>query len=103
MREHYAKYIPLGLFCAFATKSMFFPLTWETSLGLLVLGAIASYYHTVIQYRKIQELEKTIHDFGSKMAENDKNIENLKNHISGLKLGQNMKNTIPQSPLAPRF
>lgn len=102
MREQYAKYIPLGLFCAFAAKSMFFPMTWETSLGLLVLGAISSYYHTVIQYKKLKEVEELLASFSSKMAENDKNIENLKNHISGLKLGQNMKTTLAPS-INPRF
>lgn len=87
----YTKYIPLGLFLLFSLKSLFVGLTYESCLGILILGSIASFFEYKVNEKRIEELSLEIKELGKKIEERSEDLNDIKTHIASVKLGSQLR------------
>ena len=81
------KYIPLALFVLFSGKSLLLGISgYETVAGLLVLGAIASFYEFKSQVAEISLLKNDLSKQQDEHKKLEKELNELKTSVSSIKL-----------------
>jgi len=89
--EHGIKYIPLSLFTLFTAKLLILGASIQDAPILLILGLIASVYEIKYQTKIISELKTEMDQLRKSNLEIEKSISDIKTHVNGIKLGQNIK------------
>lgn len=82
------KFVPLVLFSAQFIKSIVLgpALADAPVLAIAALLIVAMEYK--VTNKKIQALQSEIEGFNALLAENNKHLEQVRTHVSGIKLGQ---------------
>lgn len=92
--KEYIKYIPLGLFVAFSVKS----LAYGASLQDAPVYAILALFTAYLVHRDEEKALKAIHDKLNQLEKTNevksKEIEELRSHVSTLKLGQQVRGAV---------
>lgn len=89
----FIKYAPLVIFGLFALKTLIMGCTIENALTLAILGSIAAYYEWKNESAIIQAFEFRLVSYEEKLDNSAKELENLKTHVGGLRIGQNLRTT----------
>ncbi len=84
--------IPIVLLCLFTTKLMILN-TWsfESAIVLASLAGVVCLYQFAAKNKQIESLQKQINDHSEQFIATKKEMEQLRSHVSGLKLGASMK------------
>ncbi len=85
------KYLPLGLFFAYAGKLMIVGPTFVDAASLLVLGGVAVFYEYKSNSKKIKELQAKLDAVSTRQDEKDKEISELRSFMSAAKMAQSFK------------
>jgi hypothetical protein len=92
--KEYIKYIPLGLFVSFSVKS----LVWGASLQDAPVYAILAIFTAYLIHRDEEKSLKKVNDRLDQLEKlnevKTKEIEELRSHVSTLKLGQQVRNAV---------
>jgi hypothetical protein len=96
--EKLARFLPLGLFCAFSIKLLSQQFYDPTEAAVLLVMAGLSAYSSRKKSQEFEELEKRINLLQSaaekdaqELHRNRKDIEDTKALLGGIKLGQQLK------------
>lgn len=89
--EHKVKYLPLLLFAIYSIKLLVLGASLVDAPILLIMGLISSVYEIKSQSKLLSNLRKDVGDLQKHKEETDKLISEVKTHISGIKLGQNIR------------
>ena len=84
------KYLPLSLFVLYSAKLLILGGSYVDAPLLLILGTVAAFYEFKSQDKKLAEMEQKL----ERINLLEKDHENLKTHVSGLKLGQTYNRNI---------
>lgn len=100
MNEKYLKLLPLGLFCATIGKLLIFGATWEGAATCLVAAALAGAFEYRNYEKKLKDLEAKIELITIAANNQAKAVEELRNAVGSVRLGQQAKSLQPvsQSP-----
>ncbi len=87
--------IPIGLLCLFTGKLLLLN-TWsfENALVLLALAGVTALFQSKAKNEQIKELKEALAVHTKQFEDNKREMEQLRSHVSGLKLASGMK---PQS------
>lgn len=91
--ENTVKYLPLCLFAIYATKLLALGASFVDAPILLIMGAIATIYEIKSQIKLIRELQKDVALLKINKEDTDKIINDVKTHINGIKLAQNIRSS----------
>jgi hypothetical protein len=80
------KYIPLGLFVLLVSKMLYMGCGYADAPSLLIIAALAAFY----EYKPVNAELKALKDNSAKM---EKDLEDLRSHVSSLKLARDLKAT----------
>ncbi len=89
--SNFAKYAPLGLLCAYVTKVMILGASLSDGLVVAVIAGLSAFMLHKTDQKKFLEIESQIKVLSEEMALKNKNIDEIKNHVTGLKLGQQIR------------
>lgn len=90
--EKLAKFLPLGLFCAFSLKLMILGAQLTDSIVLLVLAGYSAYHEFKSVDGRIKQFEAQLKEQHILMQEKAKEIEDVRALVGGIKLGQQLRN-----------
>lgn len=89
----FIKYAPLALFGLFATKTLILGASLDNCLALAVLGSIAAYYEWKSESAAIKGFQDKLDKLEESQSNYNKDLETIKTHISGLRIGQGQRPT----------
>lgn len=92
-KEQSIKYIPLVLLCTGVTKAFICPPTWTEVVLLAVIAASAGFYQFFMDESRFKAMHTRLDTVDAHLTALYKSDEELKNHITGIKVSQNMKTT----------
>lgn len=85
------QYIPMGLLALFTGKLMILnSWSFESAIVLVALASIAGLFHYKQKNDEVQEMKTLIGTLSKTQEDLKKEIIELRNHVSGLKIGQSM-------------
>jgi hypothetical protein len=87
----FAQYAPLGLLCAYVTKVMILGASLSDGLVVAVIAGLTAFMLHKTEQKKFEALETQIKALSDEMAIKNKDIDAIKNHVTGLKLGQQIR------------
>lgn len=89
--------LPLGLLTLFTIKLMILN-TWsyEAAIVLLGLATVTSVFHYIASNDQLKQINNKLAEHSKQFEDAKKDLENLKTHVSGIKLASQMK---PQQPM----
>ena len=88
--KEYIKYIPLGLFVAFSAKMLISGVSLETAPVFGILAAFSAYLINRDEKKNLEIINSRLQAIEGKLNSKEKEVEELRSHVSSLKLGQQM-------------
>lgn len=95
--EKVIRFLPLGLFCLFSAKLMILGASLTDSLVLLVVAGYSAYHESKAVEGKIKHLEAEVFEQRQLLESKLKEIEEVRNLVGGIKLGQQIRGQINRS------
>lgn len=89
--KEYIKYIPLSLFIAFSIKMLVNGSSLQDAPIFVVLAAMSIYLVTRDEQEKAEKLNQRLVVLEKASEQKSKEIEDLRSHVSSVKLGQQIK------------
>ena len=88
--------LPLGLLTLFTGKLIILN-TWsyQEAIVLLGLATVTSVFHYIASNDQLKVITEQLKEHSQKFEDVKKETENLKTHVSGIKLGAQMKSAQP--------
>ena len=84
--DKYLKVMPFGIILVLSGKCIVVGSTFADVAFLSVLGAIGCYFHFATKETKFKDLEAKHLQLEQKLETKAKEVDDIKNHLSGLKL-----------------
>jgi hypothetical protein len=84
--DKYLKIMPFGLVLTLSAKCIFVGTTFADVAFLGVLSALGCYMHFATKEKRVNGLEQKHVELEKKFEAKAKEIDDVKNHLSGLKL-----------------
>jgi hypothetical protein len=91
--DKYIKYLPFGLISALSGKCLVNGVSFAEVAFLAVLSVLGCYMHFATKEKKFQILEQKYSDLEKRFETKSKEIDDVKNHLSGLKLASAIRPT----------
>ena len=91
--EKYLKLVPLSLLVLFSGKLLIMGATLEGAAMCAILGCVSSYFYFKSSEEQTSELKTQLSHIQNAQEEQKKEISELKNYVSGVKMSQNIGKT----------
>jgi hypothetical protein len=92
--KEYIKYIPLGLFVAFSVKMLINGVSLQDAPAFAIVTAFAGYMINKEENKNIKSLSDRLKILENSASESKKETEELRSHVSSIKLGQQMRSAV---------
>ena len=90
--EKHIKYLPMLLFSVLSLKLMINQPSINDALVLFILGLFSAYSETKMTNKKLKHVEDELIQLKTDLKSKNKEIEEVKTLLGGLKLGQTLRN-----------
>lgn len=89
--DKFLKYVPMLLFCLYCGKMLKEGGSYTEAPILAILGLFSAYSLYRAENKQLQETQKTVDQLKNSIEEQNKKIEELRTHVSGLKLSTSVR------------
>lgn len=83
--------IPMLLFLSYVGKLLILQANIADAPIVASLALLAAYFEFSSTNKQLKEIDTQLKQINEKLLESEKNVEHLKTHVSGLKIGQQMR------------
>lgn len=81
------KHLPLGLFVSYCLKYLILSPTYSDIVLISVLGSISAIFQYLLSSKELKEINDKYNSISNKLAEQNKEMNDIKSGIVGLKMG----------------
>ena len=92
--KEYIKYIPLGLFVAFSIKSLVNGASLQDAPVYAILALFTAYLVHRDEEKSLKKIHSKLEQLEKLNEVKTKEIEELRSHVSTIKLGQQVRNAV---------
>lgn len=92
--KEYIKYIPLGLFVAFCVKSLVVGVSVSEAPSLAIVAIFSAYLVHRDEEKQLKAINDKLNLLEKQNENKTKEIEELRSHVSSIKLGQQMRTAV---------
>jgi uncharacterized membrane protein YgaE (UPF0421/DUF939 family) len=92
--KEYIKYIPLGLFVAFSLKSLVAGAVIQDAPVYAILAVFTAYLINRDEEKSLKNINDKLNQLEKLNEVKSKEIEELRSHVSTMKLGQQMRSAV---------
>lgn len=89
--KEYIKYIVLGLFVAFSVKMLMNGVSLQEAPAFAILAGLTAYLVNRDEEKNLEKLNNRLTALENQNSSKEKEIEELRSHVSTLKLGQQVR------------
>jgi len=89
--KEYIKYISLGIFVAFCVKILMNGISFEDAPVFAIVAGFTAYLVNRDEEKNLEKINKRLTQLEHHVSEKEKQVEELRSHVSSLKLGQQMR------------
>ena len=91
--DKYLKLLPLALVTLYSSKLLVKGAEFTDAPILMILAVLLAFYEVKLNNKAIKKLEDEITALKNANTENSKQMEEVRNHVGSLKLGQQVRLT----------
>lgn len=95
----YLRYIPMGLLTICLGKLLIMGFAFADAPVIISLAALTGFFEFKLENKKFVELETKLKEISEKIDHKNKEIDEVKNYVSGIKMAQSR----PSVPTQIRF
>jgi hypothetical protein len=92
--KEYIKYIPLGLFVAFSVKMLINGVSLQDAPAFAIIATFAGYIINREENKNLKYLNDRLKALEDGASESKKEAEELRSHVSSIKLGQQIRTAV---------
>ena len=92
--KEYIKYIPLGIFVAFCSKALVIGASLTEAPALAIVALFSAYLVHRDEEKQLKSIMERLSALEKQGEDKTKEVEELRSHVSTLKLGQQMRSAV---------
>jgi len=92
--KEYIKYVPIGLFVAFCVKGLVVGVSVSEAPSLAIVALFSAYLVHRDEEKQLKAISERLSVLEKQNENKTKEMEELRSHVSTLKLGQQMRSAV---------